>query len=874
MPLALALVLAGSAVARARTIAVRVFDDTNGDGKPAAGEPGVPGAIVALGTSVFAATDEHGELTLDADTGIAWVRVPGGFVPGPVWAAIDGKDHVDLALHRLAAPARGPLTFVATSDSHLSYAHAFWDDLGDAAVDATARTPAPAFFTILGDISQNDEPAQYALVDAELAALDVPFVPVPGNHDWYDGGTAWHAHYGPDNYSFDLGTVHFVVWNMAMTDDEILGFFEGDLAQVAPDLTVVAMTHGPPSQRVADGLRRLGVDDILTGHTHTNRVLDHDGLIELNTEPLLMGGLDFTPAGYRVITIDRGVLTSVHRTVVDHPAIALAAPAAGGCMAAGGGTLIATTQLDPDAAQVTARIDCATPISLRFAGGWSWRAELGALAPGAHSVTLDARAPGGAHLTRTTGFEVCTADAPPLAGIDWPQLGGGPTHTGATPRELAPPLATRWTTSVGGHVLHGAPAIAHGMIYLTTTDLAGGDGGGVVALDLESGAVRWRAPSALPIRGAATVIGDLVAAVQVDGTVLGLDATSGALRWRYELGLEVSPRGAATYAAAVADAGDLIVGNQRRLATIDAASGRPLWVRDPVRGNSEFPSLATIATGDGVAVGVFDRELGGVLAWDRVSGALLWQLTGDVSLSINASPVISDGLVYLSNGATEVVALELGTGRQRWHTKLDPTGYDWAIATIGTPAVARGVIVVPTLWRDLAGLDAASGRLLWRFAAAGAGPLRTTHYRGAGEAGFASSPVITGDLVWAADTGGHLTALDLHTGAVLWRASLGVPVLAGLGTTGSSLIVASYDGTVRALAPVAHERAPISGARCDAPRSTGCCDARGGPGRPGAIAAIAAALYARRRRRRRMRSATRPSSTPADGPPAPPALHV
>ena len=32
-----------------------------------------------------------------------------------------------------------------------------------------------------------------------------------------------------------------------------------------------------------------------------------------------MGGLDFTPAGYRVFTVDGGKLASYHRTTVDEP---------------------------------------------------------------------------------------------------------------------------------------------------------------------------------------------------------------------------------------------------------------------------------------------------------------------------------------------------------------------------------------------------------------------------------------------------------------------------------------------------------------------------------------------------------------------------
>src|SRR4029079_16172882 len=107
------------------------------------------------------------------------------------------------------------------------------------------------------------------------------------------------------------------------------------------------------------------------------------------------------------------------------------------------------------------------------------------------------------------------------------------------------------------------------------------------------------------------------------------------------------------------------------------------------------------------------------------------------------------------------------TGAIRWQIKLDPAGFDWGNATVGTPALAKGVLVVPTLYRDLVALDATTGFELWRYAGTPS-PVRSPHYRGAHETGFEASPVITGDLVWAAVTGGQLTALDLHTGAALW----------------------------------------------------------------------------------------------------------
>jgi len=274
--------LAVAAPARAAPMHGLVYDDRNGDGRPSLGEPGIANAVVAFGIHQFAVTDAHGGFVLDlapTDKGIVWVRVPDGFVPGPVWAHIDGSKPdlpIDLGLRRLAAPHHGPITFVVTADSHISPSHAFGNDLAQAMADATALDPPPAFMTILGDITHGNQRAQFELVDRQLAGLGVPYIPVPGNHDWYDGGASWFAHYGPDNYSFDIDTTHFVVWNMALKEDEIRHYLGAELAHVDKAMTIVALTHAPPPPSVIPALRDLGVAYVLTGHTHSNRIVDHD----------------------------------------------------------------------------------------------------------------------------------------------------------------------------------------------------------------------------------------------------------------------------------------------------------------------------------------------------------------------------------------------------------------------------------------------------------------------------------------------------------------------------------------------------------------------------------------------------------------------
>jgi outer membrane protein assembly factor BamB len=850
-------VLAIAAPAWAVPVHGQVYLDRNRDHQPTHGEPGVANAVVAFGTQQFVVTDARGQFDLDLPAGakgIAWVRVPDGFVPGPVWAKVDAGHPdapLDLGLVPLDKPSKGPLTFVVTTDAHIAADQPFANDLAQAMADATAIDPPPAFFTILGDVSQGATAADFALVDRQLKDLAAPYIPVPGNHDWYDGGAAWFAHYGPDNYSFDIANTHFVVWNLALSQTEIRDYLGAELSRVAAGMTIVALTHTPPSDAILEILRSLGVAYVLSGHAHTNRMYDHDGIIELNTEPFLMGGLDFTPAGYRVLTIDQGALSSYHRTTVDQPLLEVVAPGRGQCVPATGGSVLAAAEIDGGDPAVTARVDCATPVALRAAGGWSWQAELPPLAPGPHTLTLDARA---GRASTSVGFAVCDPTAPPRAipapGADWPQVGGAPGHAGAVDRELAPPVVAQWATPVGGHILQATPVIAHGTVYVPATDLAQGATGGVVAIDLATGAVKWRTPTTNQVRGGVAVAGATVTAAQVDGTVLGLDAATGAIKWRNELGAGVTFEAAVIDAPPAVDNGDVLVGNQRRLAAIAGDSGQLAWSIDPVPGGANTQSLSAIAVGDGIAVGVFHRTMGGVGAWDRLTGGELWRIEGEVTTAVNVAPVIADGVVYLVNGSDEVLAVDAMTGNKRWQVKLDAQGFEWGYATVGAPAIAHGVLVVPTLYNALVALDAATGVELWRHAASPS-PLRTTHYRGGGEAGFEASPVITGDLVWAADTSGQLSALDLHTGKALWQTALGTPVLGGLAVSGDWLVVASYDGAVRAFAAQPSEPATPAPIACDAPASGGCCDAGGDPGSALALSAVIGMILARRRGARR-----------------------
>ncbi len=156
---------------------------------------------------------------------------------------------------------------------------------------------------------------------------------------------------------------------------------------------------------------------------------------------------------------------------------------------------------------------------------------------------------------------------------------------------------------------------------------------------------------------------------------------------------------------------------------------------------------------------------------------------------LTGSPVVADGVAYAGtrdeNGLEEskVHAVDIATGRELWDFTADSSVH-------GTPAVADGIVYVPSLHATLYALDADSGRLLWkREAERPDPPLNRRAYS------YYSPTVADGKVFWPYQTrhgkasSGLLAALNPRTGAQIWEAPM-------TGATMSDGTAAVADGIV------------------------------------------------------------------------------
>ncbi|HET7754310.1 MAG TPA: PQQ-binding-like beta-propeller repeat protein, partial [Anaeromyxobacteraceae bacterium] len=372
--------------------------------------------------------------------------------------------------------------------------------------------------------------------------------------------------------------------------------------------------------------------------------------------------------------------------------------------------------------------------------------------------------------------ELAAGDQPstePLAARARPRvtLPRAPLGAGRTRRVV---FRRAWRVDVG------IPAAA-GLFARAEAIVAAGSAA-VVALDLASGAERWRAPGA----AWATVAAGRVFAIS--GTSLHCrDVATGAPRWTRPLESQDGlPR-----AAFALRGGPLVLAYARALEALDVGSGRTLWTFVAPGASALHAAgsgaLAIVASEAGLAYGIDET---GRTAW-RV------RLPGPA-----AAPArhVSEGALLASATALggALLLVDPATGTRGWEAPLDfvpstaPAAFAGLLATTGT---IGGDPVVTAL-------DPASGRALWTESAPVPG----------GPLALASLP----STVIVKTASGTCAAIS-REGSVLWtqRRAAPHPPSANLAPVPARGLVLVPSEQVQVLDPATG--AVLGSARCGAP---------------------------------------------------------
>ncbi|PPK87850.1 calcineurin-like phosphoesterase family protein [Neolewinella xylanilytica] len=317
LPTLLYLLLAGGLSAQ-DTATGTVYADTNGNGTRDAGEKGIAAVSVTNGERVVR-TDAAGRYTLPiGDDHIVSVIKPAGYAvptdannlprfyyihkpagsPSSDFAGVAATGPLPDAIDFGLVPREEPEQFTALIfGDPQPYTLEEVDFFARGVVAEVEGIENIPFGLSLGDLVGNDLDLFNPYIQA-VKRVGIPWYNVMGNHDLnFDAPTdqladeTYEAHFGPANYAFNYGKVHFIVLDNILYPDprdssgywggyreDQLDFVENDLRFVPEDHLVVLAHHIPLDEFGGETYRdedRARLFDILADHPHTLSLSAH-----------------------------------------------------------------------------------------------------------------------------------------------------------------------------------------------------------------------------------------------------------------------------------------------------------------------------------------------------------------------------------------------------------------------------------------------------------------------------------------------------------------------------------------------------------------------------------------------------------------------
>ena len=281
--------------------------------------------------------------------------------------------------------------------------------------------------------------------------------------------------------------------------------------------------------------------------------------------------------------------------------------------------------------------------------------------------------------------------------------------------------AIRWTQDLDARLQGGAGTIEGGRVFIATSEA-------VEARNLTDGSLAWSSAARAGANPAAS--GGTIYVGTDDGRMLGLRADDGSIDFDYEAG---APAGGTMVDGTVFVN---VEGGQFR--AVDRVTGAVRWSHQVRSGQSSSPSISA----DTVYVAALQgggEPAGELYALDRATGSVKWSQRTSSGLQLGP-PIVDGDTVYAASEDLGVFALDARSGDIRWNA---PSGEVYVpMATTGDIVYAAGT-----------NLDSANGAV-YAYRATDGTPLWTLELG----ARSASSPVVSGGMLFVGDEAGHVDA--------------------------------------------------------------------------------------------------------------------
>ncbi len=255
----------------------------------------------------------------------------------------------------------------------------------------------------------------------------------------------------------------------------------------------------------------------------------------------------------------------------------------------------------------------------------------------------------------------------------------------------------------------------------------------------------WKFKTGVGVASSPMIIGNNVYFGSKDGNFYALDKKSGKEVWKYNTGNPILSQ-AATLDNAV------FFSSKEVYFAVDAQTGAELWKYDLkptenyyLRKDQWDYHDATPVISNGIVY--FGSSTGSILGFDAVSGELVWDFKAPGCRGVRSTPLIQDGIIYYGDWGGEYRAVNLETKEIVWNRS-------YYVAFQNSSIVNDGVIFIGGRNKTISALDIKTGESKW-------------DYKDPDDSWITGDPVIDGDLVYFSTSDSlKVYAININDGTV------------------------------------------------------------------------------------------------------------
>ena len=357
----------------------------------------------------------------------------------------------------------------------------------------------------------------------------------------------------------------------------------------------------------------------------------------------------------------------------------------------------------------------------------------------------------------------------------WLSLPFGKKVYGPSAEELRPNFAVNAEYPNVERVWH--KALKGGVYSTPVTDgkslYIGDDVGVIYALDTKTGKTRWTFDTGMRIVGSPAVSEGVVVFGSANYTIYGLHAKTGKQLWHITTNQAVM--GAATIHEGIAYIG----GGDGRMFAIDIHTGKVKWSFDQL---TNYVLTRPLVYNDKLYFGCWDTHF---YALNLSDGSLAWKWNngkGNPKLSpASVWPVAANGKIFITAPDRYFTCLDAETGEQVWRTKQYKVRETVGLSEDGKTVYSK------CMWDTVVAMDATTHEPVTRWAA----------HADFGYEHNPAMPLEKEGTLWVSTKNGLLLGMDAATGKVLWRHKIGNSILnTPLPLSGKECIFTSSEGTI------------------------------------------------------------------------------